>query len=150
MHVVVYADGDTGEDGVKVIDYDSTDIRNCAINDADLEKDKGYNKDGDELITFIYGFNENMYLVNTSGKIQSSKKSGTKDGDDWYWWTVKSSGGKGNIVAYSNSKDFDEIFDNSINKDVIAKISEKLGVTVNDWDDMVVLEASSDSSSDDE
>ncbi|MCD8220736.1 MAG: cell wall-binding protein [Clostridiales bacterium] len=142
-YIVVYADGDTGEDNVKVLDYDSVDIRNCEINEADLKKYKGYNKDGDELITFITGFTDNMYLVNTSGKIQDSKKSGTKDGDDWYWWLEKSEGGKGNILAYSNSKDFDEIFKNTSQN---AELLAELGVS--DWDELEVVSA--DTSSDED
>ncbi|MCC8127576.1 MAG: cell wall-binding protein [Clostridiales bacterium] len=152
-YIVVYADGDIGEDGVKVLDYDSTDIRNCSINEADLKKYKGYNKDGDELVTFITGFTENMYLVNTSGKIQDSKKSGTKDGDDWYWWLEKSSGGKGNILAYSNSKDFDEIFDNTTqNAELLAELKAELGITSSDfdWDDLVVVAADDTDTSSDE
>ncbi|MCC8127581.1 MAG: hypothetical protein LIO92_09315, partial [Clostridiales bacterium] len=140
-YIVVYADGEIGDDNVKVVDFDSSDIRKTTKDASSipeycdtLRKYTGQNKDGD-TITFITGFNDNMFLVNTSGKIQTSKKSGTKDGDDWYWFLKKGNGyaGGGNILAYANDKDFDEI-----------KLSEVLGIESDDWEDIEVVKVNSD------
>ena len=55
----------------------------------------------DDTVNYITGFaTENLYIVNTSGKIQDSKLSAKKDGDDWYWYALKNN----KIKYYANSK----------------------------------------------
>ncbi len=107
-YIAVIATADSGTDGAKVVDLDSSDIRNLRVPYLPLEKGTGYDKKDDETITYITGFTLDTFLVNTSGKIQTGKKSGTKDADDWYWYLKKGndSVGSGNICVYANSKNF--------------------------------------------
>ncbi|MCC8125891.1 MAG: cell wall-binding protein [Clostridiales bacterium] len=144
-YILVYATGDINEDNSIVIDYDSSDIRSTTdstsgIDEANLVRRKGYDDD-DEVVICITGFNENMFLVNTSGKVQTGKKSGVKDGDDWYWYTVKRSNGtagNGNVIAYANSKNLKEC----------SELLAELGVT--DWDEIEVAKDTNTSTSTDE
>ncbi|MCC8060963.1 MAG: hypothetical protein LIO81_09040, partial [Clostridiales bacterium] len=129
-YILVYADGSTGDDDVTVYPFDSTDIRQYATSDTqtsgddyadNLLKGIGYgtykNEDGD-TVRVIYGFDNlvsertgtagdvSVFLVNTSGKIQTSKLSAKKDGDDWYWYAVKKDSGRGTMM-YASEKELD-------------------------------------------
>ena len=109
-YVLVYADKDSGDSDAVVIDYDSSDIRKAAKSTVEIEgleelKDltekttSQKNSDG-KTVTYITGFSDNLYLVNTSGKIQDGAMTAKKDGDDWYWYSVKNEG----LAMYTNDK----------------------------------------------
>ncbi|MCD8223351.1 MAG: hypothetical protein LUC99_00600, partial [Clostridiales bacterium] len=125
-YILVYADGSTGDDGVTVYPFDSSDIRKYATNGTSgdsyadnlmsgaIQYGTYKNEDGD-TVRVIYGFDAMtgnvdtdiaVYLVNTSGKIQTSKMSAKKDGDDWYWYGIKSSSGRG-VIMYTSEKELD-------------------------------------------
>ncbi|MCC8125892.1 MAG: hypothetical protein LIO92_00620, partial [Clostridiales bacterium] len=131
-YIVVYATAEEGFDDAVVVDYDSSDVRTGKVDQATLLSDKVWDDSNDEYISVVYGFMEDMFLVNTSGKIQTGKKTGTKDGDDWYWYTVKGSSSEkgGNIIAYASTKN-------------LKKSSEFLTLLgVENWDDITVEVAS--------
>ena len=101
-YILVYASDDTGSDSAVVVDYDNSDVRKNDIA-VTLTEDTTTNKDGD-TIRYIYGFNgkaNNLYLVNTAGKVQDGAMTAKKDGDDWYWYATKDAG----VVMYTNNKD---------------------------------------------
>ena len=106
-YVLVHATGNINETGVKVFDYDNADIKNIdGVESFNIKSDK---EDEDNLKGY-YGFgtaDEGWYLVNTSGRIQTGTKSGTKDGYDMYWFMYKD-----NIKFYADDKnisDYDEL-----------------------------------------
>jgi len=102
-YLLVYADGDVNDDDVTVMDYDGTDVRKDLVG-SDLTKATADAEDGKVQVVYGFGTAENgWYLVNTSGRIQTGTKSGTKDGDDWYWYMYDD-----NIVMYTDSKDLDD------------------------------------------
>ena len=98
-YVLVHATGNINETGVKVFDYDNADIKNIdGVESFNIKSDK---EDEDNLKGY-YGFgtaDEGWYLVNTSGRIQTGTKSGTKDGYDMYWFMSKD-----NIKFYADDK----------------------------------------------
>ncbi|MEW4411215.1 argininosuccinate lyase [Clostridium sp. AN503] len=99
-YLVVVATSDINDENAKVIDYNGSDIRK----DTTLDHGKIAAEDGKVRVTSGFATSDNgVYLVNTSGKIQTSTKSGIKDGDDWYWYL-----NDGDIIMYTDSKDFDE------------------------------------------
>ena len=100
---------DIASDGVKVTKIDSAELRDNA-------EELGTNKDGesvrglvntgansDNKVVVSTTWDESYYLVNTSGAI-SKKKSGAKDGDDWYFYTNTNK----RIVMYLNNKTYKE------------------------------------------
>ncbi len=100
-YIVVTATGDINTATAKVRDWDSSDIRST-VAESGLTKGKADAADG--KVNVVYGFDaDDMYLVNTSGRIQTGTKSGTKDGDEWYWYMQD-----GRIVMYTDSKDLDK------------------------------------------
>ncbi len=140
-YIVVYATDEEGSDDAVVIDLDSSDIRRGDLPDsidATLETDKVWDDSNEEYISVVYGFTDDMFLVNTSGKVQTSKKTGTKDGEDWYWYTVKgsSSVNGGNIIAYASTKNLKKS----------DEFLEKLGV--DSWDKITVVASDSTETSD--
>lgn len=108
-YIAVLATGDSGDDEAKVVDYDSSDIRNRSIGDANLQLNTFRNKDGD-TVRVVYNFPTDWYLVNTSGRIQDGKKTGVKDGDEWYWYTNSD----GEIILYTNNKELDTDEDDDV------------------------------------
>ena len=103
-YILVYADGDINDPSVTVRDFSGSDVRRKA--DALLSGiDNGVSDAGDDGKTKVYyGFGTReagWYLVNTSGRIQDGKKSGAKDGDDYYWYIDRDD----NIIMYTDSKD---------------------------------------------
>ena len=107
-YILVQATGDiNATEKVTVKDYSGSDVRA-------MLKDKGTvgtSTTDDGKTKVYYGFgdreNEGWYLVNTSGKIQDGKKSGVKDGDDYYWYINSDD----NIVMYTDSKDLSNAAD---------------------------------------
>ena len=99
-YIMVTATGDINDDNVEVRDYSGSDVRKLegiksGISDA-LE-------DGKTKVYYNFNTADDAtayYLVNTSGKIQTGKKSGIKDGDDYYWYMNDD-----NIIMYTDSKD---------------------------------------------
>ncbi|HIT63290.1 MAG TPA: cell wall-binding protein [Candidatus Ventrimonas merdavium] len=106
-YILVYADGDINDDDVTVYDFEGSDVRRM---DGILNRvDMGISDAGDDGKTKVYyGFTPDetasgelyWYLVNTSGRIQSGKKSGLKDGDDYYWYMNDDK-----VIMYTDSKD---------------------------------------------
>ena len=93
-YMVVYATGNTSADKV-VVNKETNKSFRTELNTT------GKNKDGDIIKwkgTEKGQWNENYYLLNTSGNIQKTKTA-AKDGDDWYFY-VKNK----NIVMYTNNK----------------------------------------------
>ena len=93
---------------VVVEDFDNADIKGI---DGVKAFDLAAKKDSDEdNLRGYYGFGtaqDGWYLVNTSGRIQTGTKSGTKDGYDMYWFMYKD-----NIKFYADDKnisDYDEL-----------------------------------------
>ena len=110
-YILVYADGNSGDASVTVADFNGSDLRNIVNGNASapdgvdlgtLTYDRTTDKNSDDdTVNYITGFaTENLYIVNTSGKIQDSKLSAKKDGDDWYWYALKNN----KIKYYANSK----------------------------------------------
>ena len=97
-YVLVRADGDINDDGITVKKYDGSDVRKLN------EITQGISNSDDGKTKVYYGFgtrDAGWYLVNTSGKIQDGKKSGVKDGDDYYWYINE----KDNIIEQYLSDD---------------------------------------------
>ena len=116
-YLMVYANGNTGDSNVIVESFTGSDIRNIAngngdnkgieLGDLKYERTATTNSD-DETVSYVKGFADaNLYIVNTSGKIQDGKLSAKKDGDDWYWYSLKSKDG-GGLKYYANSKNLKE------------------------------------------
>ena len=105
-YTLVYANGNINDSNVVVEDFDNSDIKGIAKT-FDLAAKKGSDEDN---LRGYYGFGtaqEGWYLVNTSGRIQTGTKSGTKDGYDMYWFMYKD-----NIKFYADDKnisDYDEL-----------------------------------------
>ena len=106
-YILVQATGDINDPNVKVRDYSGSDIRK---KEGDLSTIQNSVSDAGEdgKTKVYYGFgdreNEGWYLVNTSGKIQDGKKSGVKDGDDYYWYINAND----DIIMYTDSKDLSD------------------------------------------
>ena len=106
-YILVYANGNINQTGVKVVDYDNADIKDIegvkpfdmpAIEKTEEDNLKGY-----------FGFGtakSGWYLVNTSGRIQTGTKTGTKDGYDMYWFMNDD-----NIVFYADDKNISDYAD---------------------------------------
>ena len=127
-YILVYATGDTGDDDAVVIDYDGTDVRNAAKGAAltgleGLKYDDSYKNDDGDTVRVISGFSSDVYVVNTSGKIQKSGLTAKKDGDDWYWYGTKDDG----VLMYTSEKELkDTGLENGDWKDVAAfKVNKK-------------------------
>ncbi len=108
-YVLVRADGDINDDGITVKKYDGSDVRKLN------EITQGISNSDDGKTKVYYGFgtrDAGWYLVNTSGKIQDGKKSGVKDGDDYYWYINKND----DIIMYTDSKDLADGEDDDGNK----------------------------------
>lgn len=110
-YILVSSSGRVNDSDVIVVDYDSSDIKDIGgITPFDLKAKA--NSDADNLRGYA-GFGtakDGWYLVNTSGKIQTGTKSGTKDGYDMYWFMYKN-----NIKFYADDKnvsDYDELKSN--------------------------------------
>ena len=126
-YVLVKATGDINDADVDVQKYDGSDVR------KDLGLTQGISYGDDGKVKVYYGFgtrDEGWYLVNTSGKIQDGKKSGVKDGDDYYWYINE----KDNIIMYTDSKDLsDGMDDNDVpNKNLKKNWDLKSVVTSDD------------------
>lgn len=97
-YILVEASGDINDPTSTVTDWDSSDIRAAG---SGFDRNTFGTKDGS--VTVISGFGTKAagtYLVNTSGRIQTGNKTGTKDGDEWYWFM-----GDGNVIMYADDKD---------------------------------------------
>ena len=110
-YILVHASGNINDNAVTVVDYDNADIKTISgVKDFSLAAKK--DSDEDNLKGYA-GFGtaaEGWYLVNTSGRIQTGTKSGTKDGYDMYWFMYKD-----NIKFYADDKnvaDYDELKSN--------------------------------------
>ena len=107
-YTLVYANGNINDSNVVVEDFDNADIKNI---DGVKAFDLAAKEDSDEdNLRGYHGFGtaqDGWYLVNTSGRIQTGTKSGTKDGYDMYWFMYKD-----NIKFYADDKnisDYDEL-----------------------------------------
>ena len=120
-YTLVYANGNINDSNVVVEDFDNADIKGIdGVKAFDLAAKDGSDEDN---LRGYHGFGtaqDGWYLVNTSGRIQTGTKSGTKDGYDMYWFMYKD-----NIKFYADDKnisDYDELkgngwhtyFDNAI------------------------------------
>ena len=91
--------GDINDKDATVVEYDLSDVRDLV---EGLQPGEDAGDDDKGVVNVIYGFgtdDEGWYLVNTSGRIQTGTKSGTKDGNEWYWYMYKD-----NIMMYTDSK----------------------------------------------
>ena len=118
-YVLVHATGNINETDVKVFDYDNADIKNIdGIKAFDLPAKEGSDEDN---LRGYYGFGTakqnpadpakgGWFLVNTSGRIQTGTKSGTKDGYDMYWFmsddNIKFYADDKNVSDYPDLKDW--------------------------------------------
>ena len=107
-YTLVYANGNINDSNVVVEDFDNADIKNIdGVKAFDLAAKEGSDEDN---LRGYHGFGtaqDGWYLVNTSGRIQTGTKSGTKDGYDMYWFMYKD-----NIKFYADDKnisDYDEL-----------------------------------------
>ena len=124
-YILVYATDDYGVDTAVVIDYSGSDVRKAANGEA-FEGLDGLtysdaadlvNKDGDTVKAIVGFAKDDLYLVNTSGKIQKAVTA-KLDGDDWYWYSTKDDG----IMMYTNNKTLtDTTYANNAWKDLLAK-----------------------------
>lgn len=90
-YLVVSANGKISDENVVVKKIDSAELR------EDAEKTDKKNKDG-EHVKYVADFDEDYYLINTSGTIIKNKK-GAKDENDWYFYVDDR-----NIKLYTNTK----------------------------------------------
>ena len=107
-YTLVYANGNINDSNVVVEDFDNADIKGIdGVKAFDLAAKDGSDEDN---LRGYHGFGtaqDGWYLVNTSGRIQTGTKSGTKDGYDMYWFMYKD-----NIKFYADDKnisDYDEL-----------------------------------------
>ncbi len=115
---------DINASGVEVDKIKSADLRNGGIKDFATGN---YKNDDGETVRYSAITKENpnnYYLVNTSGALQK-KKTATKDGDDWYFYTVNYK-----VVLYANNKNLDEDGTTSLVKDWESLLKVKHNVVV--------------------
>ena len=111
-YILVHATGNTNDDDAVVVDYDNSDIKSIdGVYEFSLSARE--NSDGSTLKGYA-GFgtaDDGWYLVNTSGRIQTGTKSGTKDGYDMYWFMYND-----DIKFYADDKnisDYNELRSNN-------------------------------------
>ncbi|MEW4411223.1 argininosuccinate lyase [Clostridium sp. AN503] len=117
-YVLAFATDDYASEGVEAFKVSDKNLRKAnpeVDGDATLTQDTDVNKDKD-TVKAITGFTDNYYLINTSGAIQKGTKTGTKDGNDWYWYL-----NDGHIKMYTNNKSLSKTkWDNNAWKNIVT------------------------------